>query len=673
MNKGDKLSDNQLSEDEQLSEEDELSEEKCPEKSCRKRLKIRKAESIMYCDNTKHKLREWTIINHKRGDEIDLQDKRPAKKEKEKEKDTTEGKTVVHKRKFDTMMIAEQITTMNTILDKLPPNFTPNTYYSFPYIPLAKSTKRERFEFQDDIIKAMFRQCSLDLHAFITKKYGIKTLLHIFGPPGVGKSFSLYQVVCSLHKIANNRVIFVHDCAGWASYVKGPVQYLMNAVICTFSKDVEVMNKIENLSLEPQDCLEFLDWLPHYCKKNNLKLYAIFDQHNSLTDHQRGQFPFNLVETTLPSSESWKNSSIIVISASANNEYHLRVTSDCYTQFLINRGFNEMEFNSWVEENDFFKGEDFDDIKYWTSCIPIELSVILEIKKELPNQPIQAILHAYLEKKHTEISVQQRMFINNHIFGKGDLALSYAINAATYMYLNLSTSERTLIFTLNQQLMFNEGGFIYAITPIAKNIIYNSFEKDIADNSLLTIQIIFKAPVLQYSADIKGRMLEKYIIMQIETLCFFNFTASKVNTKDDPLNWPTEDFKFKNLSKVLIIGNSVPTVTKKEWEKPLLFVPTTTNYPDIDCAIWDGDTLLLAVQITILDPISKHSNNFFTLTNQAIAAEVWRQKSDGKIKDIRFLWIGINTKVSDAFDGQYIVTIDKLNSEIFPLLKNFNL
>ena len=77
--------------------------------------------------------------------------------------------------------------------------------------------------------------------------------------------------------------------------------------------------------------------------KNNLKLYAIFDQHNGLDSDQRKQFPFYLLESFLPKSVDFKG--LTVISASANNEYHLKVAAKGeWPQFIMNEGYSDEEW-----------------------------------------------------------------------------------------------------------------------------------------------------------------------------------------------------------------------------------------------------------------------------------------------------------------------------------------
>ena len=98
----------------------------------------------------------------------------------------------------------------------------------------------------------------------------------------------------------------------------------------------------------------------------------MFDQHNSLTPEQRLLFPYSIAEGLLTTLTEWRKTGLlVVISASANNKYFLKVASDNkWPQFIMDNGFNEEEFNAWAKQENFFPGVNLADIKYWTNLIP---------------------------------------------------------------------------------------------------------------------------------------------------------------------------------------------------------------------------------------------------------------------------------------------------------------
>lgn len=98
----------------------------------------------------------------------------------------------------------------------------------------------------------------------------------------------------------------------------------------------------------------------------------MFDQHNGLKTAQRLQFPFSVVEGFLPSVQEWKlNKALVVVSASANNQYFLKAAYDNYwPTFVMQKGFDEKEFTSWAGAEHFFVGQDLTSIEHWTGRVP---------------------------------------------------------------------------------------------------------------------------------------------------------------------------------------------------------------------------------------------------------------------------------------------------------------
>src|SRR4051812_38990678 len=83
--------------------------------------------------------------------------------------------------------------------------------------------------------------------------------------------------------------------------------------------------------------------------------------------------------------------------------------------------------------------------------------------------------------------------------------------------------------------------------------------------------------------------------------------------------------------------------------------------------------MLLPTQITIVNPIHKHSNNFFEIKDSGTPAEMWKAYSKQQIKVVSFVWVGNNTNLDDKMDGHFIVTLDKFDGGCFLLLAKLNL
>jgi len=120
-----------------------------------------------------------------------------------------------------------------------------------------------------------------------------------------------------------------------------------------------------------------------------------------------------------------------------------------------------------------------------------------------------------------------------------------------------------------------------------------------------------------------------------------------------------------------IIGNTIPSPTL-DWTNPIVFIPDSPNYPSVDFLLFDKfKSMLIASQITIQVPIRNHkkSVNFFRLSGnpQIKPDDQWKHNSGGKIANVIFLWLGVDTTFNAEFNGHYYVDVRQLNPTLFPL------
>lgn len=357
----------------------------------------------------------------------------------------------------------------------------------------------------------------------------------------------------------------------------------------------------------------------------------------------------------------------MVISASANNVYHLKVASDNHwPEIIINHGFTNREFQEWVQQNKFFTKEDLHDVEYWTSCIPYELKLLLDAKLVMkPTATLEEVLEKYKQDRYKQLLAQQQVFYDEHVRNQKDE--ENALNAVTLMMLDISTSTYDQFVKLNQQLMFLESNCIYPITPLAKKVLI-SFWKELDSKMDKLTQLVFQSPVSEVSVDVKGRTLEKYIQHQIAKHKKIEWKIYKIDSEVKPSDWKREKISLADFSVIYFDGNKLPG--KVNWMSPTLFIPTSPNYPDVDLFLWAPiSKTLYPVQITLVDPISKHSRNFFEMKSTGQPDQLWIAKSNGAIHHIHFIWLGTNVNISSKLNRDYLLTLQDLDEHIFPLLK----
>jgi hypothetical protein len=617
-------------------------------------------------------------------------------------------------------------------------------FHNLPAYPLLKHTKRARFNVVGKDVPLMHRETSKSMLEFLQKNHGVKPAVYIHGPQGVGKSHSLYDVVCLLRSEPKNRVIYIPDCAGWADYSvnDGPVVLILTAILLAFPDDKDVVDLCDStkLTLTLEVLIEFL---PQYCRKNNFKLYAVFDQHNGLTEDNRKKFPFRIIEADLPSSGEWKDA-LIVVSASANNSYYLKVASDNeWPEFTITHGYSDEEFDVWVKNEYFFDGDPaLKDVRYWTNKIPYELRLVLNAKQENPTASCLEVLEVYKKARENQLRAQQYQFKIEYITKQN--MEEQAKRAVVLMELGLSTQGKD--FFLNRQLAYVLDYHIYATTPLAREVLishYSNLEEEIN----IATKTIFASS--EESPDSKGRALERYIIRVIEKLKQITMKIHQINwwTKEQAayadlkaaerdvnqaelrverakealnkanskakknatknieaaqheidragkicdaakvkyeqavkVNDPTKElylvpgFQLQVADLVVhrFAGDGMP-VLNADRKKSYLFVPESFQYPDVDLLLWDAkNEELFPIQVTIKDPLSKHSRNFFVMGAKAKPSAAWSLfLGMADEKAISFVWIATNTDVTQEFHEEYIATINSLDQSIFPLLSYF--
>jgi hypothetical protein len=129
----------------------------------------------------------------------------------------------------------------------------------------------------------------------------------------------------------------------------------------------------------------FLPQLGDLCKKLNLKVFFVFDQHNSLTPKMRATFPYSLPESQLLRISQLRGVGMVVISASANNEYYLKVATmePPLPTRLVTSGFDLNELRVFLLHERMFQQSPLEDaqlqeLSVATNRYPLELALLRE-------------------------------------------------------------------------------------------------------------------------------------------------------------------------------------------------------------------------------------------------------------------------------------------------------
>jgi hypothetical protein len=109
----------------------------------------------------------------------------------------------------------------------------------------------------------------------------------------------------------------------------------------------------------------------------------------------------------------------------------------------------------------------------------------------------------------------------------------------------------------------------------------------------------------------------------------------KIDTKSPVDVW----YKYTvDIPEITIVHYTNPLcLSVPSMDKLILFLPTASNHPAVDMAVWDAESKsLYAIQITIL-PVNKHKHNFYPKHEQrwTNALKKWSSAE----AEIWFVWI----------------------------------
>ena len=121
-----------------------------------------------------------------------------------------------------------------------------------PLPPVGGLTSRFINTEKDGKIPCIKRDSFKPLKEFIERKEG---LTYVHGPQGVGKSFALYHLYCTLSINPKNRVMYICDCA---ELNDDPFSCLIPALVAAFAEDGLFLSSMVLSFINPNTCKNFL-------------------------------------------------------------------------------------------------------------------------------------------------------------------------------------------------------------------------------------------------------------------------------------------------------------------------------------------------------------------------------------------------------------------------------
>jgi len=446
--------------------------------------------------------------------------------------------------------------------------------------PSLQYSARQRFVLDNGSGRFTFmrrqlsRTLASELLGFLDSR---KPAAYIQGPQGVGKSHLLYEAAVLLSLTPGCRVVYEHDCASWAGYAEKRVEatlYWLRTVAMGFSGDGPVLDLCREFTekiaimTDPTDAgsavrNQFLPHLGDLCARLKLKVFFVFDQHNSLTPEMRKTFPYSLPEAGLLYVSQLRGVGMVVISASANNEYFLKVAASepPWPTRTVTSGFDLDELRTFLLHEHVFEDTPLNEdeifqLRVATNCYPLELTFLRDTYRALRKRngaavTIQRCIDVYErgdtllgvvgrtetfsdrvslfdERIRPEASKLERL-INGVVCMKLELPLS-TFPDAVLLNLAISYIPQSYSFTAEARLD-GPPDYIHPVTPAALQAAMALY----APRAALSVQ---EAAVLEYvfqSASmprfVKGRMLEFYILQQLSVAPSFKLAGFQLEKK----------------------------------------------------------------------------------------------------------------------------------------------
>ncbi|CAG8787851.1 5620_t:CDS:2, partial [Dentiscutata erythropus] len=496
--------------------------------------------------------------------------------------------------------------------------------------------------------------------------------LYIFGPSGLGKSYSIYYLVAQLRLHNNLRVTYINSCEEWwKSHDHVPYEFLLNELICTFSNDelspltvadwiefvirgltkrlsdkldklTEHSKWVEAFMMSSSNSIEerfktFIKELRTYARENEYLWIWVFDQYNALHKYDvHVKFPFSLVKT-LPT--FLDEIGLIIVSASANNEVFPKEFK-LWEKFFMYSGYTDDEFLEWckmrnykIDRNPQLKSQ-LDSIRFWTNSYPLEL----DLWHMTNGSSLVEKTSNYLDMRGTEI------LSNHHIFRKNlDHNELISLNSCVVSMI-LGSTKPDVIYGMNRQFMYEKSvsetdeegdtnATIVAIHPLAQQAIIDSHPEHPLNELRDMVSDVFNKG--EYSNDTKGRFAELYI----KTLLEYTKTLEFKITEPGRKRTVAYDLNFKLSQIIKFIGNDIPT-EGFNMEKNALFLPQSDNYPGVDFLVWDHcSKILFSFQVTI-DSLANHrksKDNF--MTGEGSLKNKWATLCNTEGNKVKFIWL----------------------------------
>jgi len=500
--------------------------------------------------------------------------------------------------------------------------------------------------------------------------------IYLRGPTGIGKSYLLYLLASEFRSDrAKYRVTYVNDCAMWRTL---GFYFFLEELITTFYDDtinnqsiVEWANTFEECDSDEKKTRMIFDLIA-YIRKHDLRWVVIIDQHNALFNPSVVRdFPFSLLYLL---SENRRFNITVVISASLNNVGYPSTLKGWLTHEIVANRFDDEEFKVWCDHyllNGKLKveydSEEALDALFWNGGVPYELDLLWN--QETNTNTLTAKTTLYRGNRLKEMAEGHAYFCRDLTEEKTHNLEECVCRMALGMAPpNIEVGMNRQLFHIIPDNVVDGKWIIAALNPIAREALITYHVKDKLMNSLgFAAEIVFYG---DFTKDIKGRIIEKYMTTMLELSKRFSFQARKL-TKSGTVSkiFVSKIVEIRNIFH--FSGNKVPS-QRFNYHESRLFIPSSPNYPGFDFFIWNHiDEVIMAFQVTVQKPFTGHSMvTDRESENYKLWLNIFFERFGKPVKSMEVYWITHSTclgKSPNFFD--HIILLDDFLYDFPALLK----
>jgi len=396
----------------------------------------------------------------------------------------------------------------------------------------------------------------------------------------------------------------------------------------------------------------------------------------------------------------------VVISASANNEYFLKVAASepPWPTRSVTSGFDLDELRTFLGHEHMFEDAPLNDdemfqLRVATNCYPLELTFLRDTYRALRRRndaavTIQRCIDVY-ERGDTLLGVVGRMetfsarvslfderirpeasklerLINGVVCMKLELPLSTFPDA---VLLNLAISYKSNVpqshsFTAKAR-MGGPADYIHPVTPAALEAAMALYAPQASFTAREASVVEYVFQTVNVRREVRGRMLELYIMQQLSVAPSFKLAGSRLEKANVASTNLTTLAQPRGVPVVRWNGNGLPP-GEIDVSKDMLLWPRSASFPGVDGMLWlaDAKTLVL-LQIT-LSSVHGHKSNFWA--ENTTLRSLWQDRLGAR--NVKELWLTPYTSAGTkrVHIGQYVCTLAQLlehNPSLFPLLRKW--